>query len=287
MIPKTFLIALIVLALTTISCGVSVNLPIERYETGSDVSEDITIAAPDAGEADLTINFGAGQLSLKPGAQGALVQGTAVYNVVELKPSVDTQGGRITLESGNLEMNALPNFGDDLKNKWDLLLADIPMSLHIHAGAYQGRFELGGLSLRSLRVGDGAADVELSFSQPNKVEMETLRYETGASNVTLTSLANANFGELIFKSGAGDYTLDFSGQLLRDADVSIDSGLSQVTLIVPKGVSARVFVDGGFSNVDIAGDWEKSGSTYTLEGGGPRLTINVNLGAGSLSLRNH
>jgi hypothetical protein len=68
--------------------------------------------------------------------------------------------------------------------------------------------------------------------------------------------------------------------------VTIDSGLSSLTVVVPDGVSTRVFVDGGLANVDLSGGWDKSGNEYTLDGEGPRLTINVNIGAGSLSLKN-
>ena len=91
---------------------------------------------------------------------------------------------------------------------------------------------------------------------------------------------------MVFKGGAGDYTLDFSGTLLQDANVTIDAGLSSLTIIVPDGVSARVFVDRGLANVDVQGDWRKTGNDYFLEGDGPELTINVNLGAGNLELRN-
>ena len=53
-------------------------------------------------------------------------------------------------------------------------------------------------------------------------------------------------------------------------DVTVDSGMSNVKIIVPKGVSARVLYDGGLSNVDLSGDWEKSGDDYLQEGTGPR-----------------
>jgi hypothetical protein len=99
-------------------------------------------------------------------------------------------------------------------------------------------------------------------------------------------LANANFENLVFKGGAGNYQLDFSGELKRDATATIDAGFSSLTVIVPEGVSTRVFVDGGLANVDVGGQWEKSGDEYTLSGEGPRLTINVNIGAGGLTLRN-
>jgi hypothetical protein len=104
--------------------------------------------------------------------------------------------------------------------------------------------------------------------------------------VKLFGLANANVDTLVFKGGAGDYTLDFSGDFNRDMNVTIDSGVSSVKVIVPPGVSARLFFDGGLSNVDINGNWEKSGNQYTQSGSGPTITINVNLGAGSLVLSN-
>jgi hypothetical protein len=74
------------------------------------------------------------------------------------------------------------------------------MHLVINGGAYQGRIELGGLSLLSLEVNDGASDVKLEFSEPNGVVMDTLKYSTGASNVELSGLANANFKSMVFRA---------------------------------------------------------------------------------------
>jgi hypothetical protein len=86
-------------------------------------------------------------------------------------------------------------------------------------------------------------------------------------------------------SGAGNFTLDFSGDLLRDASVSIKSGLSNVTVIVPEGTAARLRVTGGLSNVDAEGGWRNDGNEYVLEGEGPELTFTVEMGAGNLELR--
>ncbi len=158
------------------------------------------------------------------------------------------------------------------------------MNLVISAGAYQGDLELGGLSLKSLEVNDGAANVEMDFSEPNPVEMENLRYTTGASTVSLSKLANANFTSMIFRSGAGEYHLDFSGTLKRDAVVTIESGMSQVTITVPKGIPAKLIFNGGLTNVEISGGWVKSGDNYSTSGSGPSLTINVDMGAGNLIL---
>lgn len=279
------LIVIAVVALVSLSCGLTINLPVDRVTTGPTRSEEISIPAPVAGEIDLTLSFGAGVLELDNGAGDMLVSGTASYNVDDFKPEIIVEGNQVRLESGDLQIEGIPSINDTIHNEWDLELGDQLMNLDINAGAYKGDFDFGGLALKSLRVSDGAADVRLKFSRPNRVEMESLRYQTGASNVRLTGLANANFASMTFRSGAGDYTLDFSGQLQRDAEVIVESGISQVTLVVPEGFSARVQFEGGLSNVETHGAWQKSGDGYVLNGSGPVLTITVDMGAGNLVLR--
>ena len=271
--------AILALSLAGMACGFSVDLP-QVPTAGPTVTDEITVAAPKSDETRLSLLFGAGELILSPGAEG-LVEGTAAYNLKDLKPEVTSEDGNVQIKQGGIE-NFVPF--SEFENTWDLKLGDTPVDLSIEAGAYKGRFDLGGLSLASLTVKDGAADVELSFSEPNATEMSILRYETGASNVKLSGLANANFTSLIFNSGAGDYTLDFSGELQRDATVNLSSGLSNVILVIPEGVSAEVTVEGGFKNVSAGSGWSQSGDLYTQEGEGPTLTFVIEMGAGNLTL---
>jgi hypothetical protein len=284
MVNKSLVVVIAVLMLSMLACNVTVNIPNQKVKTGPTQTEEVKVDALPAGEvADLKLEFGAGELTLNPGDQELLVNGTATYNVKELKPEVTVDGNEVVISNGNLNLEGVPVL-KNFKNEWDLALGRDPMNLTIEAGAYKGDIELGGLALNSLRVSDGAADVSLRFSQPNRVEMDTLRYETGASQVLLEGLANANFKSMVFKGGAGNYELDFSGELKRDATVSVDAGLSSIKIIVPEGMAVRVIVDRGLANVDIDSGWEKSGNDYSTNGEGPRLTINVNLGAGNLEL---
>jgi hypothetical protein len=271
---------ILVLALASMACGFSVDLG--QPKAGPDVTESIRVAGSQEGDADVRLEFGAGHLMLSPGAKD-LVEGTIVYNFDDLKPEILERGSVVTIRQGNFE--SLPPF-DDLKNEWDFALGDSPMDLTIEAGAYEGTLELGGLALKTLTVNDGASDVNLSFSVPNLVEMSEFRYSTGASDVTLEGLANANFNTLVFNAGAGNYTLDFSGDLQRDATVSIDSGFSDIALVIPEGVNAVVTVDGALADVGFGDGWVKNGNTYTQTGEGPTLTIIVNIGAGNINIRN-
>lgn len=271
------ILAILILALASLACGFSYTLP-ERPQAGPEVEESITIADPKSDETQLTLSFGAGRLSLSPGAK-ALVEGTAVYNVEDLKPTIRKNGSSIEIRQGDFK--SLPIF-EDMKNEWDLKLSDTPLDLTVEAGAYEGELELGGLSLKSLTVRDGASHVDLSFQEPNQTEMSLLRYETGASDVKLTGLANANFSTLTFSGGAGNYTLEFSGELQRDAVVEIESGLGNVSLVIPEEMDATVTVQGAALNVNHSSGWAQNGQEYTQNGSGPTLTVVVKMAAGNL-----
>jgi hypothetical protein len=267
------------LAVASMACGSNINLP-KMPTPGPEVTDEITVPTPKTDEVSLRLSFGAGEMTLAPGAK-KLVEGTATYNYAAFKPEVSIDGGNTEIKMS--EIKSLPSF-ENLKNIWDLKLGYTPMDLTIESGAYDGTFEFGGLSLNNLAIKDGAANVELAFSEPNLVEMSTFRYETGASNVKMSGLANANFSIFDFSAGAGDYTLDFSGELQRDASIKISSGLSNIIVVVPEGVQAVVTVDSGASNVNAGSGWSQSGDVYKQKGEGPTLTFVIEIGAGNVTL---
>lgn len=276
-ISAILVLALIPLAST--ACGFTINLP-EQAQPGPDVKESITVPDPNSDSTRLAISFGAGMLNLSPGATN-LVDGTVVYNFTELKPGVVTDGNSIEIKQGDFK--SLPPV-NKLKNNWDLRLGKSPMDLTIRAGAYDANYEFGGLALKSLTVRDGASNVDLSFSEPNQTEMSVLRYETGASSVTLSGLANANFSTLLFSGGAGSYKLDFSGDLQRDATITIEAGFGDMNLVIPKDVDANLTVEGAALDVNHSSSWSQSGKVYTQKSEGPTLTIIVKMAAGTLSM---
>ena len=284
------LTAAVVLALVTLACGINIKSPVTKIKTGPTQKVDIQVPMPEDSSTgvELNLEFVAGELKLAPlapGASGYLASGTATFNAADFEPKVESSGSSATLRTGDMKIEGIPVFKDDLKNEWDLQLANTPMSLNIQAGAYSGSFELGGLSLEKLAISEGGSDLTAAFSEPNQVEMSSFTFSTGGSKVELKGLANANFAQMTFNSGAGDYTLSFDGDLQRDASVSIDSGVGTVTIIVPEGVDAQVTFDGGLSSVNADGGWKKNGTVYTLSGNGPTITIMVKMGAGTLNLK--
>ncbi len=279
---RKMLPVVLVLSLATIACGFNVSLPINTITPGPLVTDQIEVPSTGTASADLSLAFGAGTLKVHPGATG-LVSGTAQYNIPDFKPVVTVNGSAVRIEQGNWKLTGIPNLSG-IKNEWDLSLGNQPLALSIEAGGYHAEYQFGGLALTNLTVKDGASDVKMTFDSPNPADLALLSYGTGASNVNLTGLGNANFASLSFKSGAGNYTLDFTGALKRDGSVNIETGISNMTLVIPTGIPAQLTVTGGLSNVSYDSGWSKNGNVYTQNGSGPKLTILATVGAGNLTL---
>ena len=280
------LTAAVILAWVSTACGTNLKPIVTHVEIGNEQTVDLQVPMPESpAGTELNLVFWAGELTVSPGADAVLAQGTATYNAAAFEPKYEANGTSYTLKTGELEFEGIPTIDKDLKNTWDLQLANTPMSLAIQAGAYTGDFELGGLSLEKLSISEGGSVFTGAFSTPNNVVMSSFTFDTGGSTMLLKGLANANFQQMSFKSGAGDYTLSFDGELQRDASVTIDTGAATVNIIVPEGVNAQVTFDGGLSSVISEGGWSQSGSVYTLSGSGPTITIAVKMGVGTLNLK--
>ncbi len=275
-----FIIVVASLALATLACSINFNVP--TVKMGEEEVLEINEPLPSGSEVThLTVQMGAGSLDISPGSS-RLVEGTISYNVPDWKPSIVRDQNTVRIQQGRLEDVKFPS--DEITNDWELTLGATPIDLAIFAGAYKGTLDLGGLSLVNLSVSDGASQAEVRFDEPNLAEMDRLSYKTGASEVKLINLANANASRVSFDSGAGAYTLDFSGELQRDLSVDVSSGVSTIKIIVPEGVPCRVTIDGGLNNVSPSGTWTISQNVYEKDGAGPRIDIALEMGLGNLEL---
>jgi hypothetical protein len=124
----------------------------------------------------------------------------------------------------------------------------------------------------------------VNFGAPNPEILQLFSYRTGASTATLRNLANANFQDMTFDGGAGDYTFDLGGQLQHPASLRIRTGLSSVRILAPAGLNVQLATQGGLSSVQTDTGWQANGSTYAHNGTGPLLSISIETGIGSLSL---
>jgi hypothetical protein len=278
-------IAFAILVATTLACSLGVPA-IPKVQTGATQTLSLNASLPNPVTVmNVDMTMGIGELNLSGGAE-TLLQGNVRYNVEEWKPTVTNTRNSLTVTQGEAD-DAIRGFpGEDVINVWNVRLGNIPMNLSLRAGGYDASLDLTGLPLRQLDIQDGASESEIRFDSLNPEDMQTLTYSTGASTVTFLGLANANFPQMTFEGGAGEYTFDFSGALQRDAAANIKAGLSTVRIVVPQDISARVVVDGAVGSISVNDQWEQQGKQYVNEGNSAQLLIWVELGAGSLYLSN-
>jgi hypothetical protein len=278
------------LLLTTLACGVNLSLPDNAIDVGPVISENIQIANPNNGNIqDMQINFGVGDLDIRGGASpDYIIDGTTAYNVENLKPQITTSNNKTTIsqETVDYEISGLPNFGD-VENVWTLNFSDTPLALEIRGGALKGNFDFGSMSLQELKIFSGGATLDIDFSSPNLTPMSFFDFTTGASTANIVNLANANFSLMNFDAGVGNYLLDFSGNLHRDATVDISALGANLRIIVPSNVPAQINVTGNLNDVSYTGDWSESENSYSQPGEGASLIINIQVNGGIVSLKNN
>lgn len=144
---------------------------------------------------------------------------------------------------------------------------------------------MGGLALRSLKISEGRSNLRISFGAPNPERMKLFALESGGSNMVLSGLANANFVEMTLKAGAGDHTLSFDGKLAERCRVLVEAGVGSLTIRVPVGTNAEVNIQDGLTKVNPGEDWKKTSSGYTQGGKGPVISIEIQMGLGTLNLQ--
>jgi hypothetical protein len=278
--------------LTSLAC--SLNLPslpfgpqIEvgapgQFRIGPEQTDTLEISATGS-PASLRIQFPVGNLQLSGGSD-ELLTGTATYNVAELKPIVEGSGGTWTVRTGNIEgFSAVA--AAQLVNTWELALGSDPLDLDFDLGAVKAKMDLGDIAVTRLNMDAGASDIGIAFSTPNAASMESLTVKAGAAQINFSHLANANTRRMDFSLGGGDVTLDFSGELEQDLVVNISGAAGNFTIDVPQGMAAGLTTSGGFISVNTGDGWASEGDSYTHEGSGPKIDIQLTAGAGNVNLR--
>ena len=246
----------------------------------------IEIGFPEETPRRLRVSIGPGMLRIRPGASEPWVTGS-YYDVGGIaQPRVETDAGstHISQKGGTLRLSrgVTPN----------LVLAlgtAHPYALTLDGGANDIRCDLGGLPLTALTGQFGAGRIRIDASSPNPAQMERLQISTGATDLTMSNLANFNAADIVIDGGAAAFHLDFGGILQRDCRARISTGVASLTITLPRGLAARVKANTSLGSISIGdGFITRSGGYWTeaaLQEGGPVLTLEANASLGSLKVR--
>lgn len=197
--------------------------------------EDDDVTAVEA-ELDLAL----GSVRVGRAEAGALFQAEVDLTGERLRPRFEggTTGGRarVALSLGGEEVS-LRGVRATRGNTWRLYFSDrVPVALDLSLGAAEADLDFTGIPVSRLGLDCGMARATLRFDAPNPVPLEHLVIEAGLSNFDARGLGNARFGTLSFEGGAGEFTLDFSGDALRPGAVAtVEVGMASLTLVLPAG----------------------------------------------------
>jgi hypothetical protein len=164
----------------------------------------------------------------------------------------------------------------------------IPTRLVLGLGAVEAQVELGGMNISALDLSTGAAETNLSFSEPNRGECRSLDLHVAAAEFLAEQLANSRCEVISFEGGVGNITLDFTGDWANatTTEAEIELGLGQLTLRLPRGLGVALEVDRFLASFDRAG-FRKRGDRYVSDGyetASKRLTVYIKAVLGDIDI---
>src|SRR5918997_4178265 len=225
----------------------------------------INVASPAAEDLHLRIALGACRFKAGPGEGDAWVAGTYHDPTDRRSPRILEEGSSVTITEAEPSFERIPAVFGGVP-RYELGFGkQRPFALTIETGASDFDLDLGGVPLSRLMARQGAGKFELGFPQPNPEPMELLEISSGAAAIELEHLANANFSEMRLSGGAASYELDFGGVLSREAEVSIETGISGVVVSVPSSTAARLATETTLGSVDLGDGFTKREGAFLTE----------------------
>ena len=177
---KTIRLLIVIVLTTTLLLVACSSAP----RVGELQTESHSVELGDAKAIDVSIDFGAGDLTVSGGAS-KLLEADFNYNVAELKPVLTFTDGTLLVEQPGVHGLPIPQGITDFRNEWSLHLNnDVPLNLKVNMGAGNSDLQLAGLSLTGLDVtlGAGTSNVDLSGNWARDLDVT---FDAGAADLNV------------------------------------------------------------------------------------------------------
>ncbi len=188
-----------------------------------------------APQADVTINFGAGDLMVGKAAPGKIVDGTFEGDVrYDAKPD-----GRVWLKLEPLNWWGWSPRG----YRWNVGLTDaVPLKLTLDGGAANANADLTDLKVADLRVKTGASSTVIKL--PRAAGMTTVRINAGAASMKLfvpdgvaarvhssMAIGSNEINRQRFPLSGGDYVSPDYATALNKVDIQFEGGVGSLAVM--------------------------------------------------------
>ncbi len=217
---------------------------------------------------DVDVEFAIGSFRLYPDDSGALYRGEMVYDGDMFDPEIsyDPEYRELHVRVGSFHFGGGIEHHERSKQRLELAVTRVvPVHIDVEFGAGEGDIELGGLTLASANIATGASSSQVRFSDPNRITCSRISFEVGAAEFRAQQLGNARCERIDLAAGAGELTLDFSGDWgsVGRARADIGVGLGSLTLRFPADLGVSVDVSRFLATFDRSGFTRRGGKYYS------------------------
>jgi len=252
------------------------------------VLAEVQVPFFDVADHLLKFSLGACRFQIRRGQQADWVAGTYSHPEDLLPLKIEQQGGTIHIQ----QEKKLGGFTGIFNKQYPELKLTLgtakPYALHFSGGAHEADLDLGGLPITGLKLNQGAGKISINFSSVNPQRLGNIKIESGAVELNMKNLNNANFETLELDGGASSYKLDFGGTLQRDANVKINVGAASVKLVIPDPVATKITANSTMGSVNLGEGFTKRDGVIcnqaALDGKSPVLEVKITIALGSLEI---
>jgi hypothetical protein len=235
------------------------------------------------------IELKVGELQIQAGDGSKVYDLDLHYNELGYTPEVDFErnGDRSSLKI-NLEGEGTSFINSD-ENRMNLHLhPDVELDLESNTGVGESDLNLTGMKISRLVLHSGVGETRLAMLEANQTSCELVEVVSGVGELDVIGLGNFNFSRLRFKGGIGESTLEFSGDWDEIGSVSIEVGVGEIDILIPRDIGAELTVSKGlFSDYDIDG-FTKRGDVFfsdNMDRVDKTVQIEVRSGLGEVNVR--
>jgi hypothetical protein len=259
-LPK--LLGVMVLALAGSGCAIGLNGWSGEASFATSHSSE-PVAGDERLEARIELNVG--ELQISPGPAETLYESEIYYNELAFQPRVEfnRENGVGRLQVG---LDGQGSFRGAGKNSIEVRLnPNVPLNLDVNSGVGESRIELSGMSVVGLAVQAGVGETRVSMLSPNQSSCGDVEIHSGVGALEFVGLGNLGFRRFAFRGGVGGSKLDFTGEWKELGEISIEVGVGEVEVILPRSIGAEVRVSKGFFSEFQMREFRKQGDTYSSE----------------------
>jgi hypothetical protein len=274
-----------------LAAAVLIVAPVSLQAQDSPVWRTVDIARQlrDSQPQRIRVQYGAGRVEVRGSAEPLLYNMHLRYDQRRAAPVHRYDAAARSAVLGLETRDGAQRFGDrDDSGELRLVLpTTAPLDLDLQLGGTESRLELGGLTLRSLRLECGATDASVAFSQPNRTRMSDLTIDVGAADLLAVNLADANADQIRVHGGVGVVDLDFGGNWTRDLTLDTRLSVGKLILRVPADVGIRIDLDRLLAGFEHDGMVKREGAWYSTnyDAAPHKLQVHAETFFGQIELR--